>query len=277
MKKFLMVMSSIIFVANTGWSLDKQALAVHLRKALNLDSRTDIQITGDPQPAGIGDLKVINATVGGAPYPVYLSPDEKKYIWGFLVDATVDPDKARADMINPKTGHAKGSATAPITVVEFSDLQCSHCKHAHDEIGKNLYKTYKPEQVRLVFKHFPLNGHDWAEPAAAASECAAKQRESAFWDMTDYFFDNQETIKKENVQEKALSKIEALKLDKAAFQKCMADPATMESVQAQKKEGAALGVGSTPTLFINGRQRRGFRDFDDIKVVIEEKLAGMKK
>jgi protein-disulfide isomerase len=277
MKKaaFLFV-AAILAAASAAHAFDRNALAVHLRKTLSLDTRTPIQVNGDPAPSGIGNLLVVHVTVGGAPYPVYFTPDQKKYIWGFVADFTVDPDKEHMALLNPKSGHAQGSATAPVTVVEFSDLQCSHCKVAHDEISKNLYKAYKPDQVRFVFKHFPLTGHDWAESAAVASECAADQKEAAFWTVTDYFFANQEQVTKENVKAKSLEIAKSAGLNLGTFEKCLASPAVLERVRDSKKEGLALGVGSTPTIFINGRQRRGFRDFDDIKVVVDEKLGAKK-
>jgi protein-disulfide isomerase len=264
-------------VATSVWAFDRNALAVHLRKTLSLDTRADIQVTSDPAPSGVGNLSVVTVTIGGQPDPVYFTPDRKKYIWGFVADFTVDPDKQHMSQLNLKTGHAQGSPTAPVTIVEFSDLQCSHCKEAHDELTKNLYKTYTPQQVRFVFKHFPLTGHDWAETAAVASECAANQKESAFWPMSDYFFNNQARVTKDNVQKEALTAAKAAGLDVGAFEKCLANPAELERVRDSKKEGVAAGVNSTPTLFINGRMRRGFRDFDDIKVVVDEKLQNSTK
>jgi protein-disulfide isomerase len=275
MKKVFWLLVAVMVVPPL-WALDKSALELHLRKTLNLDTRTEIKVTGDPAPSGLGNMLVIPVTVGGAPYPVFMSPDEKQYVWGFAADMKVDPDQARAALLNPKTGHARGSASAPITVVEFSDLQCGHCKHAHEEISKNLFKTYKQEQVRFVFKHFPLSGHDWAEPAAVAAECAAEQRESTFWNVVDYFFANQESVKKDNVKAKSLEAVKGLNLNAAAFEKCLSGTAAAERVRNNKQEGTAAGVGSTPTIYINGRQRRGFRDFEDIKVVIEEKLQAKK-
>ena len=59
----------------------------------------------------------------------------------------------RAASIGLKKVHAKGSDKAPITIVEYSDLQCSHCKQAHDTLSKELFKAYKPEQVRLGIEY----------------------------------------------------------------------------------------------------------------------------
>ncbi len=276
MKKMTLMMAMLLSVWMPVHAFDPDALALHLRKALSLDTRTDIKITGTPQPSGIGDMLVVNAVVGGQPYPVYLTPDQKKYIWGFVVDATVDPDEAHVKGIGLKNVHAMGLASAPITIVEYSDLQCSHCKFAHETIKKELYKTFTEAQVRFVSKYFPLNGHDWAESAAVAVECASKQKESNYWDMVNYFFANQEKITKETVSQKIDEVAAQLKLNSANLKACMNAGPALERVRADKKEGMAVGVNSTPAFFINGRARRGFGNFDDIKVVVQEKMQALK-
>jgi len=277
MKKLCLVIAGLILLSHSALAFDRDAFAVHLRKALNLDTRAEIKVTTDPVPAGVGDLMMVNVVLGGAPYPVYITKDEKQYIWGLLVDASTDPDQVRSNQISLKKVHGQGSPTAPITIVEYSDLECSHCKQAHDTLKTELYKAYTTQQVRLVYKHFPLNGHDWAEPAAVACECAASQKEASFWDMQDFFFSNQEKITKDNVKEKSIEAAKGLGLNASAFGTCLGSEAMLAKVQADKKEGLALGVNSTPSIYINGRARRGFRDFDDIKVVIQEKLADNKK
>lgn len=271
MKRTLGILALLLLSANL-YAFDRDAFAKHLMKALNLDTRANVQVTSDPVPSGFGNLMKLTVLVGGGPYDVYMTKDEKQYFWGFVIDRKVDPDNARVTAINLKQAHSKGSATAPITVVEYSDLQCSHCKQAHDVLDDQLYKNYKPEQVRLVFKHFPLAGHDWAETAAAAVECASNQKESAFWSMQDFYFDNQNNVTKDNVKAKGSEKAKALGLNVSSFELCLSTGVAYARVQADKKEGTGIGVSSTPTLLINGRVRRGFRDFDDIKVVIDEKL-----
>jgi protein-disulfide isomerase len=275
MKNTFLALLSFFSLTVPAAALDPKAFAEHLRKTLSLDTRTDIRISTPAVPAGFGDLRMVTATLGGAPYPVFLTKDEKKYIWGFAVDATVDPDKARQEKISLKNVHGQGSPSAPVTIVEYSDLQCNHCKIAHEMIQKELYKSYTKDQVRFVFKHFPLSGHDWAEEAAA--ECAGAQKEENFWKVLDHFFANQEKITNANVKEHIGLAIKDLNLKKSDFNACGKNGAMIEKVRNDKKEGASVGVSSTPSLFINGRLRRGFRDMDDIKVVVDEKLKESKK
>ncbi len=272
MKKFLLLVMAGALAALPLWAFDRAALEVHLRKALNLDTRTPIK-AGESEPSDFEGLTKIPVTIGEASYPIYMSKDEKKYVWGNVIDFTEDPDQGRAKLIGTQGAYLKGSPKAPVTVVEFSDLQCPHCRKAHEELKNKVHKTFKENQVRVVFKHFPLSGHDWAEPAAVAVECAGQQKPTAFWEMTDSYFHHASTVTVENVGAKAAEFAKGLKLNTAKFEKCRQDPSVLEKVRADKKEGTAAGVASTPTFFVNGRMRRGLRDFDDLKVLIEEKLA----
>ena len=258
-------------------ALDKEKLAVHLRKALNLDKNTEIKVMSEPRPAGFGDLNVVDVTVGGGTYPVYINKDETQYLWGYAFDLRKDPDAERMKAISLKNAHAKGSASAPVTIVEYSDLQCSYCKKAHEVLSTELHKHYSKDDVRLVFKHYPLNSHAWAEPAAVAAECAGSQSEAAFWEMTDQIFDEADKITAENVGAKVREIADGLGLNMQRFKSCQGSDRILKRVRADKNEGNALGVSSTPTLFVNGRMKRGFRDFNDLKALIDEQLEEAKK
>ncbi len=278
MKKLLLAVLLSAATTIPAAALDSKALSNNLRKTLGLDSRVDIQVATFTSPSGFGNLSVVNATIQGAPYPVFMDPGGKKYIFGGIVgDTAVDPDKARQKTIKLTNVYSQGSPKAPVTIVEYSDLQCSYCRVANDLLKKELYKAYTKDQVRLVFKHFPLSNHSWAEPAAVASECAGQQKPAAFWDMNDYFFSNQPTTSSNTVRGQALEAAIRFKLNKATFEQCLDSSAALQKVRADKEEGMAVGVNATPSFFINGRSRRSLQNFDDIRVVVDEKLLESKK
>lgn len=276
MKRTSLFLLLLISFADAGFSIDKEKIEIHLRKALNLDTRAAITL-GDPAPDKLGGLMTLPVLIGPNTYYIYLTPDEKKYIWGQVFDATIDPDKARLGSINLKDVYAQGSPAAPVTIVEYSDLQCPHCSKAHEVLSDQLYKNYTKDQVRWIFKHYPLQGHEWAEAGAIATECAGQQNPRAFWDLTEKFFHNASTITVQNIGEKAMQFASQSKLDTKRFKQCFDSKATMDRVQAHKREGNAAGVAATPTIFVNGRMKRGFRDFEDVKVLIEEKLGEAQK
>jgi protein-disulfide isomerase len=156
--------------------------------------------------------------------------------------------------------HAKGPAAAPVTIVEYSDFACSHCARARRDLERLIAE--RPSDVRLVFRHFPLDTscnptlrhsvHPSACEAAMAAECAGEL--GKFWEFHDYLFDNSQ--RPYDYPQAAA----ALGLDQARFQTCLASGRSRETVARDVAAAASLGVESTPTLFINGRTVRGALD-----------------
>lgn len=159
-------------------------------------------------------------------------------------------------------GHSRGPATAPVTVVEFSDFACTHCRGFRDAL--DAVQAGDSQQVRLVFRHFPLdascNGgvassiHPEACLAAVAAECAADQGQ--FWAYHDLLFENQKELGRPFL----LAYAERLGLDIPRFTSCLASDAARARVMADTRAAAALGVESTPTVFLNGRRIAGALD-----------------
>jgi len=262
------------------YALDKKHLGDHIKKALNEDERITIKV-GEPKKSDFGDLLEVPITRGSGAQAqeqtIYITKDEKKYFYGVVFDLTVDPDQERADKINVSNSYSKGKRSAPVTLVEFSDLQCGYCRKAHFALEKELYKEYSKKKVRLVFKHFPLGGHKWAEPAAVAAQCAGEQGEDKFWGMIELIFKNSSSINPGNVRKKTLSYAGKLGLNTGRLRKCMDGEEALKKVNKDKSEGLSVGVRSTPTFFVNGRMIRGFRNFKNFKPLIDRKLKDAKK
>ncbi|MEW5851826.1 MAG: thioredoxin domain-containing protein [Myxococcota bacterium] len=150
-----------------------------------------------------------------------------------------------------------GPASAPITIVEYSDFECPHCRDTAPTL-KALVKKY-PGEVRLIYKHFPLSGHPAAKDAAVAVEAAGRQ--GKFWEMHDKVFENQEHLSQETLRTLARQ----LGLDMKRFEADLGDPSLLGRVEASRKEGEALGIQSTPTVYVNGRRfglRRSMENFE---------------
>ena len=168
--------------------------------------------------------------------------------------------------------HAKGPDDAPVTIVEFSDFQCPACGQAfldlHDVVRRR-------RDVRLVFRHFPLDQrcndgiehavHPVACLAACAAECAAQQ--GKFWEYHDLLFENQAGLARDNLFAFARD----LGLDVTRFRTCLDAPETLELVREDVRAGSALGIQSTPTIFINGRRIQGALDrhYYDYAITLE--------
>jgi predicted DsbA family dithiol-disulfide isomerase/Skp family chaperone for outer membrane proteins len=159
----------------------------------------------------------------------------------------------------------RGAANAPVTIVEFSDFECPYCGGLFPTL-KQVEKNY-PEQVRIVYRQFPLtNIHPHAQKAAEASLCANEQKK--FWEFHDSMFGNQKELSVPDLKQRAVD----LKLDTQAFNQCLDSGKYAAAIQADIQEGARNGVTGTPALFINGRMLGGNQPYSEIRELIEDEL-----
>lgn len=145
------------------------------------------------------------------------------------------------------TGHALGRADAPLTMVEFTDLQCTYCRQfataTFDELKKNWIDTGK---LRYISRDFPLDIHPQAMPAARAARCAGEQ--GKFWEVRMALMKNANLLSADYIAKTAAD----LKLDGKAFAACSASTKYDAEIAAEFQEGTRLGIGGTPT-FVVGR------------------------
>lgn len=157
-----------------------------------------------------------------------------------------------------------GAADAPITVAVFDDFECPYCAKAVPLL-KEVLATY-PDQVKLVFKNFPLGMHKNARAAAVAG--LAAERQGKFWPLHDLFFENYNKLNPQKIQELA----EQAGLDMAKFDQDRSNPQLSQQVNRELQEGQKIGVRGTPSIFVNGRrlQQRNKAAFDQM---IQAELA----
>jgi protein-disulfide isomerase len=176
-----------------------------------------------------------------------------------------DPNKVYT--IPPQDSYAKGPATAAVTIVEFSDFQCPFCSQAA-QLVKQITDAY-PNEVRFVFKNYPLPFHNQAMPAAKAAIAAGKQ--GKFFPMHDKLFENQRGLN----EELYLKAAQELGLDVEKFKKDMAAPETQKQIQDEMALAQTIDVRGTPTFFINGKKPQG-RSFELYKQLIDDALKAKK-
>ena len=140
----------------------------------------------------------------------------------------------------------RGAPMAPLTIVEFSDFECPYCAATHPVLAR-LLREYEG-RIRLVFRHYPLDGHIHAMPAARAAVAAENQ--GKFWEMHDLLFEHQEALEPEDLESYA----ERLGLDMGRFRRDLESEETQTRIEADKSGGHAIGVTGTPTIIINGRR-----------------------
>jgi protein-disulfide isomerase len=156
------------------------------------------------------------------------------------------PQPATGKVTNLK-GYVMGRPDAPLTMVEFTDLQCPFCRQfaitSFEEIKKNWIDTGK---LRYISRDFPLDFHAQAMPAARAARCAGEQ--GKFWELRMALMKNANLLTADYIAKTAAG----LKLEPNAFAACAASTKYDAEIQAEMQEGAKLGVAGTPT-FVLGR------------------------
>lgn len=170
-----------------------------------------------------------------------------------------------------------GSAMATLTIVEFSDYQCSYCRRFHAEVLPALRKAYiDTGKVQLLFKDFPLSMHREALPAAVAGRCAGAQ--GKFWPMNELLFANQDRLAGALYPKLAAT----LALDVEAFKRCLLEPTLTAAIQRDQQQAIDLGVNATPGFLIGRRLPEGLRiervgtgfiDFNSLSMELDKMLA----
>ena len=175
-------------------------------------------------------------------------------------------DAPRAEVALTATDPTVGSASAPVTIVEFSDFQCPFCLRVEPTI-KQVRQAYG-DKVRVVWKDFPLTQiHAQAFKSAEAAHCAGEQ--GKFWEYHDRLFANQQALQPDDLKKYAAD----LSLDTAKFNACLDESKFGDRVREGVAQGSRLGVNSTPTIYINGRLLSGAQPFEVFTAVIDEELA----
>lgn len=165
-----------------------------------------------------------------------------------------------------------GNKDAKVTLVEYSDFQCPACK-AFEDIVKQLQESYSAEDLKIVYRHFPLRSiHPNADLAAQAAEAAGE--EGKFWEMKDLLFKNQAEWSKEKDPRGLFGAYaKSLGLDVAEFDEdLLPEDDSKERVEKDYQSGVALGVNSTPTFILNGVVLKNPQNLDEFKKLIDAEL-----
>lgn len=154
------------------------------------------------------------------------------------------------------SGYVLGRADAPITIVEFTDLQCPFCNRFATQTFDRLKKDYiDTGKARFISRDYPLDFHPQARPAAIASRCAGDQ--GKFWEMRVALVKNAGQLSPAFITQTASS----LKLDMPAFTACSAGPQHAAAIQKDIAEASSINVSGTPTFFIGQTTAQGFDGF----------------
>jgi protein-disulfide isomerase len=186
---------------------------------------------------------------------LFLVSSKKKTVQLAVLDFVKD--------INVAGSPFKGAADAPVTIVLFTDFQCPYCARIVPLLNQVLEKNQG--KVKLVFKNFPLNTHQFARKAATAALAAGRQ--GKFWELHDRLFQNYNRLNDQVVQEQA----QELGLDMQKFEKDMNDPQIQQVINQDLQDVAKAEVRATPTIYVNGALLRN-NSPEEIQAAIDKEL-----
>jgi protein-disulfide isomerase len=179
--------------------------------------------------------------------------------------ARAGPDPSKQYSIETMGSPGRGPDAARVTVVEFGDFQCPFCARATPTLRK-IQRTYGDE-VRIVFKHYPLPIHPEAPAAHRAAESA--HRQGKFWEFHDKAF----AAQNEMSEEKYLEWADELGLDMEQFRADLNSGGVLARLLADAQEGRELELSSTPSFFVNGYLLQGAQPFEEFKTLIDRELG----
>ena len=161
------------------------------------------------------------------------------------------------------SGHRIGPADARLTVVEFGDFQCPVCG-GYERVLDSMRRRH-PRDFAVAFHEFPLSYHPLALPLARAAECAARQdRFTAFHDTV---YAQQNMLGVQPVENLGA---EAGVPDMARFRRCVADTASVPSIQHDLEQGKAIGIPGTPAIIVNGVMHTTDLSLHDLEELLAE-------
>lgn len=215
------------------------------------------------------------------PVKFLLSDDGKTMAQFSKYDISADPRQLLSAEGRPARG---GPANAPVLIVGFDDLECPFCSKMHAELFPAILDRYK-DQVRIVYRDFPLSQHPWATRAAIDANCVGAQSATGYWKLVDHIHAHanelggeEKSLAKANTTLDTLAREEGArqKVDTAALSACLAKQDD-KAINASVKEGEALGVDSTPAMFINGEKLEGAYPIEDVYRMIDGALVAQGK
>jgi protein-disulfide isomerase len=254
---------------------------VLIRSRSNIPANYDIQV-GPRSKSEIPGFDEIVVTFtadgkGSKPITFLLSTDGKTLAQFSKFDISKDPKELVSAAGRPSRG---GQANAPVLIVGFDDLECPYCAKMHEQLFPALTERYK-NQVHIVYRDFPLDQHPWAMRAAIDVNCVAAQSPTGYWNLVDYIHAHAGEL---GGQEKSIAKanemLDVLARDEGKRQNVNPDSLNTciarqddTAIKASVKEGEALGVDSTPALFINGEKVEGAQPIEYVYRMIDNALT----
>ena len=258
-------------------------IALQIRDHFQIPSKVDI-VVGERKASDFPGYDTLQVTLvtgdSKKPFDFLISKDNNTL--GRFTKMDVSPASDPMSKIDVSGRPVRGNPDAKVVVVNFDDFQCPYCAEMHSQMLESILKPYG-DRIKLVYKDYPLPFHPWAMHAAVDANCLAAQNTDAYWGFADYVHTNLDKIQgprtpkrplddqMKDVDQVALDQATQHKLDSAKLAACM-KAADDKAIQASIKEGDALGVDGTPTMFINGEKVDGAVPAQELRMVLDRAL-----
>lgn len=254
------------------------------RYASTVRAKVGAQLVPERDAAGLKGMAVVIETgFGPARLPGLVTPDGSVFLGGTLWDFQGDPRAERRRRIDLSAQRAQGSIDAPVTIVEYADMECGYCRFRGRHLDKLLAANQGIVNVRRHYKFFPLwSHHAWAMKAASAGDCLFRLASpAALFRFKDLAYSRQDSMSVAAIDELAVTSAEGEGVARPDFLACYLRDDSFDRVRKDLEEGYRLGVNSTPTYFVDGTQINWVEDklmedylrtkFPRIKSIVYEK------
>jgi len=235
----------------------------------------DIRPSEDPEIAEV--TAIFNTPQGQQVFRIFVTPDQKFAITGDMVPFGADPFATARSELRAANGPAHGPADAPVTIVEFGDLECPACKAAQPHVKELLEEEPK---VRLIFQNFPIESiHKWSLVGAKYLTCVAQQGNDKAFSFISTVYEHQGEITPDTADAMLKGYAKEVGANPETVAACITKPETEAQVRESVKFGEKMNVNSTPTFFINGRKVVGLGNstpYEVIKAIVDYNLTPAK-
>ena len=257
-----------------------QKIVQYLRERFNFPATVKLT-TGTFRNSPYADFYVTTVIVddgkGKRNQDFFVSKNGRYLIDGTIFTLGVDPKREVVQAISLRDIPTEGAANAPVTIVEFSDLECPSCAVFHEFLTKQLLPKYEGK-VKVVFKEFPLvRIHDWALAGSIANQCVYQIDPHAYAPYRSLVFQHQTSLTAANARDALIQYGEQLGIDRLRLATCIDSKATLPRIERDALEGSKLGISQTPTSYINGKMMTGAASPDVVFKAIEEALFAAQK
>lgn len=257
-------------------------IEILVRSQLNVPQDWTVDV-GTPGKSDISGFDTVPVTFTSASDPT------KKQTLNFLISkdgntlarlSKWDISKDASAAISTESRPVRGNPQAKVSIINFDDLECPYCARMHAQLFPDTLDRYK-DQIKVIYKDYPLiEIHPWALHASIDANCLAAQSPTAYWNYVDYLHTHGEDVTgPDRNASKSAATLDKLardegqrsKLDSGKLDACL-NKQDDSAVRASMKEGDALGVDGTPTLFINGERLSGALPESQVWLAIDRAL-----